>query len=1248
MKEIDVLEFPSNFGMGKAANLALVLVFALIFGLIGSVSNVDAVQVAYTLQLDSGTSLGGLSTNWSAPCGTSPTADSAMISLMNQSATGCSSASSFISFTDTGSAATPMLLVISDTAYSQATTLTGVEVLIGLRQLTAAADFRFELGYLSGGFFTPLGSYVFSGSTTAAAGYSVSLSSISGTAPAGSYLALRVSSVNGDGTNDIQIFANFPSFETILAVDEVAISPPWSDSALLHNSNRFAGTVKHGGTWGQPGSYAGGFTCNTCHVRNSTNIKRIKAEISFPDGSSMPNGAASSSVVLQTVEDGSSDFGDDSTAPRSSSAKVCEVCHSYDATQVSGVKQHAADQSIAVGHYDNSDCIKCHQHRAGFMADCTSCHGTPPVDASGLNPGNLTGSTTAGKHQLHAVDKGYGCNTCHSGWEASGQMPNVGNINIGFVTSGADGGIYEGRPSIGGTYTGDSLTGTTVTQDTPATDMSCAVYCHGYGTPTWEAAATAACGSCHGEVGQDLVAGTTDDAGAPLGGTSYTLSGLNEVEKVGKHTNHLDNSIEETGDPCALCHFATLYADSTHVDGTVNVQLRQAASTQDGSGGGAGLAATYSGGSCSSLDCHGDAPWDSSATGGCNFCHGYPPTSSADPANNRHVSGATPVNHDIRGDGVTSGITGTHSDCLTCHGKNSAGLADNSAAGGDAYLASYHIDTNNEMNGWSSDSGQDAQYQESGTGAYGCAKACHANDVDHQLSDSGLNVQLHRYGSNQCTSCHEDGINGAPMVKSTSATHLATTLGGSFNACEDCHSGHVGSGGVIIELPSDNWINAGGETHVTGNMQTALGIDYTDHNGINLGGPGTVASINSKITEAEICWGCHDAAGIGELHTNAGATYKFGVLSTSLSTADHVSDWTTPNAWRIDAYDTRLTRPIASIHTVNMNGTLGHSSSVADNVVGGRVKRGGLNTSLPGNAKDQGDGAAPALEDKQYIRCSYCHDVHSLNRAIGDTGATAPYLRGTWRSDPYDADVPPSGNYNWPANYFYSLQTNGMPRVKVESTGKGYYIDQNSGNPTSGETLDSSAGLCTLCHGPEVDNMDYYTDRKLWRTINGHSNSTLGGSGTNKADLFDARRGRSSYYMAMQDQVGVDLQIDEVVASSTLPWGAQMYQNNRIRTSGWYGGTLEPGDYANWYAAGRIGSHTGIAGGKAHDFSCSKCHSPHATGLPALLKTNCLDVQLGAWTNSSVAAVNYNTAQSTNCHRKTATSDGWHSLAPKQ
>jgi hypothetical protein len=56
-----------------------------------------------------------------------------------------------------------------------------------------------------------------------------------------------------------------------------------------------------------------------------------------------------------------------------------------------------------------------------------------------------------------------------------------------------------------------------------------------------------------------------------------------------------------------------------------------------------------------------------------------------------------------------------------------------------------------------------------------------------------------------------------------------------------------------------------------------------------------------------------------------------------------------------------------------------------------------------------------------------------------------------------------------------------------------------------------------------------------------------------------------------------------------------------------------------------------------HQFSCSKCHNPHASRLPKLLITNCLDVQHNTWDDDKTAQSLYTAAALTNVDR------GWRS-----
>ena len=119
--------------------------------------------------------------------------------------------------------------------------------------------------------------------------------------------------------------------------------------------------------------------------------------------------------------------------------------------------------------------------------------------------------------------------------------------------------------------------------------------------------------------------------------------------------------------------------------------------------------------------------------------------------------------------------------------------------------------------------------------------------------------------------------------------------------------------------------------------------------------------------------------------------------------------------------------------------------------------------------------------------------------------------------------------------------------------------------------------------------------------------------------------------------------------ATLVQWSCESNCNN-LRNIGWYNpirtGTTTPrgGDYDNWYGIGTIGGML-TAEGKAHDFTCSKCHSPHATGLPALLTQNCIDPSLGNFTVNGYTGTNL---IANNCHRKTTASDGWHILAPGQ
>lgn len=978
----------------------------------------------------------------------------------------------------------------------------------------------------------------------------------------------------------------------------------WTDNAMLHNSNRFTGTTKHGGAWGTPGNYAGGITCATCHEKNTGNIKRIKATISYPDGSAMPGGGTSSAVALLAT----TGFGNDATAPRASSNKVCEACHTYDAAQINGVDRHAANQSVAAGHYDNQDCTGCHVHKAGFKADCTSCHGNPPVvdttAANGLVNTDVTGSATSGKHDTHVNTLGYTCNTCHTGWESANEMPDqtvAARINLGFSAFGDTIATYNGRNKVNGYK---ATAGTTVT--TTATLTCASIYCHGTATPAWTTAATVVCGSCHGTAATGAPSESAGDG---------DLSGAVTGTKVGKHVKHTAKYA------CDICHNGAGYGTAKHVDGSNDISFS-----------GAAVGTTYDkpSSTCSSVTCHtgADYVWNTSSPAlGCDSCHGYPPTSASDAANNKHAAGATPVNHDKFIAGDSSAITGNHDDCATCHGKNNAGETDNTAAGGDQYLSTYHGDGKIEMNGWATDSGQDTQYNSAN---WGCAKACHANAAAYQLSDSALPVQLHRYGAGGCNGCHDAGSGGAPIVSAASGHTDADGAGATYTAgtCTDCHPG--GTKGIMHAKSGDANVVA-----IPNN--TTVGISYTHLvdtgiNGFVLGGDATTGT-----TEAQICWNCHDTNGISEWGVNNNANtgsspYNYGTVTSSNWTAATWSSSRTQYAYKTGA--------IQSTHTAN--------PSVTD-------------AALTGAAY----GYTETKNAVGEIRCSNCHDVHNLNKATGDTISGVPYLRGSWRGNPYEEDGAPRSVY---ANttYFATTATFGqVPRGGVTNLYQklgGYWIDQNNVvpmsasatagtaalNPTAAMTVDQFGGICALCHGggnaswtlTEVDGIDQKTGEALWMGTNGHANSVKGGTGatsTNSFNVFDARGGGTAYSNnPLQHFQGMT----EPANNGT--WGFRSNNSAALKYAPLLAASsTRPLMYSvdNW-----VVDETGATKeNQYHKFSCSKCHNPHASRLPKLMITNCLDTVHNTWDNqfpmmTAASTMNNNTelAQWTsaqNCHR---------------
>ncbi len=188
---------------------------------------------------------------------------------------------------------------------------------------------------------------------------------------------------------------------------------------MVHNSARFPANLfnqYHGGDWGVTASSKyGKFECDTCHMKDAANIKRVKSIISTPDGSDWDSSGSPDVVVTfdRTTSPAATGFSLADTANHVTSQAVCEVCH--DATEY-----HRYNED-GIGAHESTltttDCIYCHKHNQGFrpFATCLSCHSLP-VGGRAVISDNFNGSS----HHVQGVTlTDQHCYACH--WESDDQ-----------------------------------------------------------------------------------------------------------------------------------------------------------------------------------------------------------------------------------------------------------------------------------------------------------------------------------------------------------------------------------------------------------------------------------------------------------------------------------------------------------------------------------------------------------------------------------------------------------------------------------------------------------------------------------------------------------------------------------------------------------------------------------------------------------------------------------------------------------
>ncbi len=207
-------------GFGRRAlSWPLTLLVYVLFSMVLA-APAEGATATYYWQEDSGTSVAGFTTDV-AKCNDQER-DILVTTLMTTGGFNCDK------FRHEGTAAVPqnLWLMIKDTVYAIATDVTGIDFALDFLDDSSSGGVtaRYELGYAQAGVFTSWG-FVDEGPHEPEALYVTDLSSISGTAPAGSHLALRILDVApSDGV--MRMFTGSDTGSGILNVDETAAGPP--------------------------------------------------------------------------------------------------------------------------------------------------------------------------------------------------------------------------------------------------------------------------------------------------------------------------------------------------------------------------------------------------------------------------------------------------------------------------------------------------------------------------------------------------------------------------------------------------------------------------------------------------------------------------------------------------------------------------------------------------------------------------------------------------------------------------------------------------------------------------------------------------------------------------------------------------------------------------------------------------------------------------------------------------------------
>jgi len=180
----------------------------------------------------------------------------------------------------------------------------------------------------------------------------------------------------------------------------------------------------------------------------------------------------------------------------------------------------------------------------------------------------------------------------------------------------------------------------------------------------------------------------------------------------------------------------------------------------------------------SCLGCHAEAV---SFSLNCANCHGVPPDGSAD------LDVPIPVPH-----GNVANIS-LHDVCVVCHGMKESTTGGSFSAAPGYTLFNKTTDTNGDHWNGNIEMNSAPNYNAAN---FGCdAAGCHANNPAHQLSDSGLPVDLKDFGAGGSIPHPVDGVTFLnPANHGPAAKGLTAAFPNGLLDCQPCHAQAGGPG----------------------------------------------------------------------------------------------------------------------------------------------------------------------------------------------------------------------------------------------------------------------------------------------------------------------------------------------------------------------------------------------------------------------------------------------------------------------